>query len=57
MVLHLGQGNLSTISTNQGHEWIEGSPDEKGLAVLVEEKLDMLWQCVLAAQKGNHILS
>lgn len=38
-------------------EWIEGSPDEKGLAVLVEEKFDMIWQSVLAARKVNHILS
>lgn len=40
-----------------GSGWIEGSPEEKGLAVLVEEKLDMVWQCVLAAQKGKHIPS
>lgn len=56
MVLCLGQGNLG-INTNWGDGWIEGSPEEKGLAVLVEEKLDMVWQCVLAAQKGKRILS
>lgn len=50
MVLH-----LITIKTG-GDEWIEGSPDEKGLPVLLEEILDMIWQCVLAAHKANHIL-
>lgn len=52
MVLHLGRGNLS-INTNWRDEWVEGSPDEKVLPVLVEEKLGP----DLAAQKANHILS
>jgi len=49
-VLHLSQGSPH-YQYRLGDEEMESSPAGKELGVLVDEKLDTTWLCVLAARR------
>ncbi|KAJ7408333.1 rna-directed dna polymerase from mobile element jockey-like [Willisornis vidua] len=53
-VLHLGQGNF-WYQSRLGDEQMESSPAQKGLGVLVGERLSMTQLCTLAPQKAKRV--
>jgi len=54
-LLHLGWGNPKH-KYRLGREWIERSPEEKNLGLLVDQKLNVTQKCALTAQKTTRIL-
>jgi len=53
-VLHVGWGNPK-YKCRLGREWIESSPEEKDLGVLVDAKLNTTRQCALAQPRRSTI--
>ncbi|GAB0181785.1 hypothetical protein GRJ2_000643800 [Grus japonensis] len=51
-VLHVGRPNPKH-NYRLGREWIESSPEEKHLRLLVDERLKMSQQCMLGCIKNS----
>ncbi|KAK4824002.1 hypothetical protein QYF61_009127 [Mycteria americana] len=54
-ILHLGWSNTG-YKYKLGEEWLESSPAERDLGVLVNSRLNRSQRCALAAKRGNRIL-
>ncbi|GAB0202183.1 hypothetical protein GRJ2_002683900 [Grus japonensis] len=53
--LHMGQLNAKH-NYRLGGEWMESSPEEKDFGVLIDEQINMSWQCAFAVQKGTRFV-
>jgi len=51
----MGRGN-PRHKHRLGGEQIRSNPAKKELGVLVDEKVNIIWQCALTAQKASNIL-
>ena len=54
-ILHLDWDNPKH-KYRMRREWLESSPEEKDLRMLIDERFNMSQQCVFAAQKASSIL-